>query len=63
MREPRHGDIVAALIDGETTLKRYLLRGGSPYLKAENPDYPDLVPVGELAVQGVMVALIRKYRD
>ena len=63
LREPRHGDIVAALIDGETTLKRFLMRGGSPYLKAENPRYPDLVPVGELAVQGVMVALIRKYRE
>ena len=60
IREPRPRDIVAALIDGETTLKRYILRNGVPYLKAENPEYPDLIPVQELVIQGVMVALIRK---
>lgn len=59
VREPRPRDIVAALIDGETTLKRYVIRDGQPYLKAENPNFPDLVPVTELVVQGVMVALIR----
>jgi len=58
-REPRPGDIVAALIDGEVTLKRYLLQHGQPYLKAENPAYPDLVPVRELLIQGVQVALFR----
>ncbi|GAG14026.1 unnamed protein product, partial [marine sediment metagenome] len=35
-RPPRHRDIVAALIDGETTLKRFIKRGSKPYLKAEN---------------------------
>jgi repressor LexA len=54
------GDIVAALIDGETTLKRYVVERGRPYLKAENPRYPDLVPARELKIQGVMVSLIRK---
>ncbi len=60
LREPRNRDIVAALIDGETTLKRYVVRGRKPYLKAENPDYPDLIPARELIVQGVMVMLLRK---
>jgi len=59
-KEVRSGDIVAALIDGETTLKRYVLERGRPYLKAENPLYPDLVPARELLVQGVMVSLVRK---
>jgi repressor LexA len=59
VREPQPKDIVAALIDGETTLKRYIVRNGLAYLKAENPDYPDLIPVQELVIQGVMVALIR----
>lgn len=59
VREPKQRDVVAALIDGETTLKRYVVRNGVPYLKAENPEYPDLIPVSELVVQGVMVALIR----
>jgi len=56
---PTHGKIVAALIDGETTLKRYLTRSGKPYLKAENPKYPDLIPARELVIQGVMVGLVR----
>jgi len=59
-REPRDGDVVAALIDGETTLKRFVLKEGQPYLKAENPAYPDLVPATELIAQGVVVALTRK---
>ena len=58
-REPRKGDIVAALIDGETTLKRYVVNRGKPYLQAENELYPDLIPARELVIQGVMVALLR----
>jgi repressor LexA len=58
--EPRHGDIVAALIDGESTLKTFVKRNGKPYLKAENPKYPDLLPAQELMIQGVFKALIRK---
>lgn len=58
-REPRKGDIVAALIDGETTLKRYLVEKGRPFLRAENADYPDLIPAQELIIQGVLIALLR----
>ena len=58
-RQPRKGDIVAALIDGETTLKRYVVEKGKPFLRAENPDYPDLIPARELVIQGVLVALLR----
>jgi len=57
--EPRHRDIVAALIDGETTLKRYLVEKGRPFLRAENPKFPDLIPAHELVIQGVFRALIR----
>jgi repressor LexA len=60
MREPRNGDVVAALIDGETTLKRYIMDRGTPYLQAENEMYPDLIPIRELVIQGVMVSLLRK---
>lgn len=59
-RQPRNEDIVAALIDDETSLKRYIKKGNKPYLKAENPDYPDLIPARELVVQGVMVGLLRR---
>ena len=59
-KDVRNGDIVAALIDGETTLKRYVMEHGRPYLKAENSQYPDLTPARELRIQGVMVSLVRK---
>src|SRR6266513_1548786 len=38
-KDVQNGDIVAGLIDGETTLKRYVVEHGRPYLKAENPRY------------------------
>lgn len=59
---PRNGDVVAALIDNESTLKTFLLNRGKPFLRAENPKYPDLIPAQELVIQGVMVALIRKRK-
>src|SRR5208283_2392213 len=59
---PRHGDVVAALIDGESTLKTYVTDQGKPCLRAENPKYPRLIPAGELVIQGVMVALIRRRK-
>ncbi len=59
--EPRSGDIVAALIDGETTLKRFIQTSrDAPYLKAENPNYPELYPVSELIIQGVARAVTRR---
>jgi repressor LexA len=61
--EPRNGQIVAALIDGESTLKTFVLKGGKPYLRAENPKYPDLIPAQELMIQGVFKALIRKAKE
>ncbi len=60
--EPRSGDVVAALIDGQVTLKTFILQRGKPFLRAENPRYPSLIPREELQIQGVMVALIRKRK-
>jgi repressor LexA len=59
-REPHSGQIVAALIDGESTLKRFLMQRSRPFLRAENPRYPDLLPATELVIQGVMVGLLRR---
>jgi len=56
------GDVVAALIDRESTLKTFAIEQGRPFLRAENPDYPDLQPAHELLIQGVLVALVRKCR-
>ena len=60
--QPRSGDIVAALLDGQVTLKTFLMQRGKPYLRAENPRYPNLIPQEELQIQGVLVALIRKRK-
>ena len=60
--QPEHGDVVAALIDGESTLKTLLTRNGKAHLRAENPKYPNLVPAGELVIQGVVVTVIRKLK-
>ena len=57
---PNDGDIVAALIDGETTLKRFINKPGrAPYLKAENRNYPELHPISELIVQGIAKSVVR----
>ena len=59
-KQPRERDIVAALIDGEVTLKRYVIVDRQPRLAAENPRYPDLIPAADLQIQGVMIGLIRR---
>jgi repressor LexA len=60
-KEARPGDIVAALIDGENTLKRLVKDGGRVYLKAENENYPNLDPVEKLDIQGVVVSVLRTF--
>lgn len=59
-RKPQPNDIVAALIDGESTLKTFAMERGKAVLRAENPRYPTLVPAEHLQVQGVMVGLVRR---
>lgn len=57
---PKEGDIVAALIDNRNTVKTFVINSGRPALRAENPNYPALIPADELVIQGVAVALVRK---
>jgi repressor LexA len=57
---PRVGEIVAALIDGKSTLKTFAVENGKPFLKAENPKHKNQNPSEELMIQGVFRALIRK---
>ncbi len=51
--EPRPGQIVAALIDGGSTLKRLIREGRRTFLRAENKRYRDLIPAESLTIQGV----------
>lgn len=60
--QARDGDIVAAAIDGEMTLKRLVIREKTAFLKAENPKYEDLIPTHDLVIEGIFRALIRLNR-
>lgn len=59
--EPRVGDIVVGILDGEFTLKRLRRDKGKYYLQAENDAYPDLYALEELQVAGIVRAVLRKY--
>lgn len=59
-REPKSGEIIAALVDDTTTtLKRYLHEHGRPILRAANPRYRDIEPA-RLESQGVVIGLVRR---
>jgi len=59
-REPREGDIIAALVDDtSTTLKRLVRLRGRWVLRAANKRYADIVP-DRVESQGVLVGLIRR---
>ncbi|GGZ38308.1 transcriptional repressor LexA [Asticcacaulis endophyticus] len=57
------GEIVVALVDGDTaTLKRLRKKGASIALEAANPAYKTRIyNTDEVAVQGRLVGLLRKY--
>lgn len=52
------GQIVAALIDGQSTLKRVVRENRRTFLRAENKRYRDLIPAESLTIQGVFVGVI-----
>ncbi len=60
-KEPRVGDIVVGVLDGEYTLKRLRKDKGKFYLQAENSAYPDMYAVDELQTAGVVKGVIRRY--
>jgi DNA polymerase V len=60
--EPRHGDIVIAVIDGELTVKRLDKRRGKVRLVAENPAYApiEFKDGQELTIWGVVTSVIQR---
>lgn len=61
-KEPRNGDIVVGILDGEFTLKRLMKEKDGKYvLKAENTRYPKLYARDELQTAGVVRGSIRRY--
>ena len=61
-RQPRHGDIVIAEVDGQWTMKYYEKRGNKVLLRAANKKYAPIEPKAELVIGGVVVANVRKYK-
>jgi len=62
--QPRDGDVVVALHDGETTLKRFYREAGNVarLQPANSTMAPIRVPLGELTIQGRVLAVHRRYR-
>ena len=57
-REAHSGQIVAAMIDGEATVKVYRRRDGHVYLEPRNPAF-DVLDGDEAVVLGVVVSVLR----
>ena len=60
--EPKHGDIVLAVLNNEFTLKRLFRKGGVIKLVPENQRYPTIVvkPEEEFSVWGVVTYNLHK---
>jgi DNA polymerase V len=60
--QPAHGKIVVAVLDGELTVKRLVMKGGQTLLAPENSRYqPITVAEGQdLHVWGVVLGVVRK---
>jgi repressor LexA len=57
----KEGDIVVALLDGETTVKRYSVKNGEVLLIPENKRMKPIPTQGKnLEIQGRVVSLQRK---
>lgn len=59
----RQGEIVVALVDGtETTLKRFYQEGSVVRLQPANAEMePIYVPASRVAIQGRVLAIVRKF--
>ncbi|HEY5778606.1 MAG TPA: transcriptional repressor LexA [Terrimicrobiaceae bacterium] len=54
-------DVVAALIDNESTLKTFVREASRCWLRSENPKYPEIFPAHDLQIQGVARGVIRFF--
>ncbi len=60
-KSPVSGDIVVAQIGNEWTLKYFMKRGSTVFLRAANKRYSDIYPDEEMTIGGVVTSVIRKY--
>lgn len=57
----KNGDIVAAIVDGEWTVKYFYQKNETVELRPANKNYPVIKPREHLEIGGVVVNVIRKY--
>jgi len=64
-RNLQNKDVIVAYIDGNFTVKRYVLHGGRHFLKPENPDYPTIEIQENLGFQvwGVVTQVVKESFD
>lgn len=55
------GEIVVALVDGESTVKRLARRGGKLWLQPANRRYEPIAVAGDTKVLGKVIGVIRSY--
>jgi repressor LexA len=55
------GEIVVALVDGESTVKRLERRNGKLWLQPANPRYEPIAVAGDTRVLGKVIGVIRSY--
>jgi len=61
---PKPGDIVIALVDGEFTIKRFSIKNNKLYLKPENHNYPNLnlEDYNDVHIWGVVIYSIHSLK-
>lgn len=62
IQEPKNGDIVAACVENECTLKYFHRNNGQVALVPANQKYSPIYPKGNFHVYGKVVSLVRKYK-
>lgn len=60
-RQPRNGDVVAACVDNEWTVKYFKKRDNEVLLVPANSKYPVIRAKHDLQLGGVVISVIRKY--
>ncbi len=59
--QAKSGSVVVAEVDHEWTLKYFMKKGSTVFLRAANAKYPDIYPREQLRVGGVVTGVVRKY--
>jgi repressor LexA len=58
----QNGDVVVALVDGESAIKMFFKEKDRIFLKSSNPKYPTITS-DNIKVVGKLIYLVREYRN